>query len=55
MKLSKIISVVLAVILVLNLVLIALKFIPPLVFWIVIIIGALTAFKVIPKIVAKGR
>jgi len=49
-SLGKVLAIVLAAVLVFNLVGVAIKIIPPLVFWVVLILAAIIAWKIIPKI-----
>jgi hypothetical protein len=53
MEKTKIINIIFVVVLVANLVLFATKKIDPLIFWAIIILGAVFAYKVMPKLKAK--
>ncbi len=50
MTLKKTLSLILAAVLIINLAGVAFRLINPLVFWFVVIVAAITAYKVLPKL-----
>ena len=53
MNLPKVLSLILAAVVILNFIGLAFRIITPAAFWVVIIIAAITAYKVIPKLAKK--
>ena len=53
MNLPKVLSLILAAVVILNFIGLAFRIITPAAFWVVIIITAITAYKVIPKLAKK--